>query len=254
MTNLIYSTTVNGRLLLNTLNDSTLEAKIQINTDTGTDDMGGATIVIRFDSTHYYFPSLPVADTNYVFHNFSGGYYSTAFVTKPFSNEIWINIELESNNNGTAVSGLNSWTNIVTLKMKPIGNPLLGTINFNMNSPFFAIYDGNNSSMWNNGDFSQISSTEDDSELPKGFSLSQNFPNPFNPSTKIRYTLQEESQVKIAVYNLLGEMIHELVNNKIAAGSHELTFKGEGLSSGTYLYCLEVNNKFIGTRKMILLK
>ena len=254
MTNLLYSTTVNGRLVLNTFNDSTLEAKIQINTDTGTDDLGGVTMVVRYDSTQLYFPSTLSPDTDYIFHNFCGGNYSTAFITRPFPNELWLNIELDSNNCGIVVAGLDSWTDVVTLKLKPIGNLPYSIINFVVNSPYAAIYDGDNCSLWKIGDFSLISSIEDKHETLENFSLSQNYPNPFNPSTKIRYMLKEESQVRLVVYNLLGEAIKELVNNKIAAGNHEFTFNSDGLPSGTYIYRLEANSKFMGAKKMVLLK
>ena len=254
MTNLHYSTTVNGRLLINALSDSTLEVQIQINTDTGTDDLGGVTIVVRFDSTKLYFPSTPISDTDYVFHNFSGGNYSTAFITRPFPNELWLNIELDSNNCGTVVAGLASWTDVVTLKIKLIGDLPYSLINFDVNSPYAAIYDGDNLNLWKIGDFSLISSVEDNNEMPAKFSLSQNYPNPFNPSTKIRYMLKDESQVRLVVYNLLGETIKELVNNKIAAGNHEYTFNSDGLPSGTYIYRLEANNEFISAKKMVLLK
>ncbi len=92
------------------------------------------------------------------------------------------------------------------------------------------------------------------SDIPAEYNLAQNYPNPFNPSTKIKFSLKAESEVKLVVYNLLGEMIQELVNNKIAAGNHEYTFNSDGLPSGTYIYRLEANNEFISTRKMMLLK
>ena len=60
--------------------------------------------------------------------------------------------------------------------------------------------------------------------------------------------------MKLVVYNLLGEMIQELINNDIAAGNHEFTFNSDGLPSGSYVYRLEANNKIIGAKKMMLLK
>jgi hypothetical protein len=90
--------------------------------------------------------------------------------------------------------------------------------------------------------------------VPTEHQLSQNYPNPFNPNTNIRFALKSESNVKLVVYNLLGEMIKELVNNKIAAGNHEYTFNSDDLPSGTYLYRLEANNQTIGVKKMTLVK
>jgi len=92
------------------------------------------------------------------------------------------------------------------------------------------------------------------SDVPADYQLLQNYPNPFNPSTKIRYSLKSESDVKLVLYNMLGETIQELFNNKTAAGNHEYTFNGDGLPSGTYVYRLEANNEIIGTKKMILVK
>lgn len=91
-------------------------------------------------------------------------------------------------------------------------------------------------------------------DLPTDYQLLQNYPNPFNPSTKIGFSLKSESDVKLVVYNLLGEMIQELINNKIAAGNHEYTFNSDGLPSGTYVYKLKANNEIIGAKKMMLLK
>lgn len=90
--------------------------------------------------------------------------------------------------------------------------------------------------------------------IPNEYELSQNYPNPFNPNTKIRFALKAESDVKLVVYNLLGETIKELVNNKIAAGHHEYTFNSDDLPSGTYIYRLEANNQTIGVKKMTLVK
>src|SRR4030066_151246 len=75
-----------------------------------------------------------------------------------------------------------------------------------------------------------------------------------NVDPNIRFSLKSESEVKLVVYNLLGEMIQELINNKIAAGNHEYTFNSDGLPSGTYVYRLEANNEVISAKKMMLLK
>lgn len=99
-----------------------------------------------------------------------------------------------------------------------------------------------------------LSTKTHDTDLPTDYQLLQNYPNPFNPSTKIGFSLKSESNVKLVVYNLLGEMIQELINNEIAAGNHEFTFNSDGLPSGSYVYRLEANNKIIGAKKMMLLK
>jgi len=90
-------------------------------------------------------------------------------------------------------------------------------------------------------------------QIPEKFELSQNYPNPFNPSTKIRFNLPEKSNVKLTVYNLLGEKIASLINNELSAGVYEIEFQAKNLSSGMYFYRLETPKQTI-TKKMILSK
>ncbi|MBM4165679.1 MAG: T9SS type A sorting domain-containing protein [Ignavibacteria bacterium] len=89
---------------------------------------------------------------------------------------------------------------------------------------------------------------------PQNFSLEQNFPNPFNPKTVIRYSLSVNSTVTIKVYDILGNEVAMLMNNKEREpGKHEAQFDGTNLSSGIYFYRLTTNN-FSETKKMILQK
>jgi len=85
------------------------------------------------------------------------------------------------------------------------------------------------------------------------FTLKQNYPNPFNPSTKIKYSVPENGNVKLSVYNLVGEEVIVLVNKRVNAGFYEVTFNADNLPSGTYFYRLQAGN-FIQTKKMILMK
>ena len=88
---------------------------------------------------------------------------------------------------------------------------------------------------------------------PAKFELSQNYPNPFNPTTNIRFTLPEAGNVKLAVYNLLGQKVADLVNRSMEAGFHNITFNGSNLTSGIYIYRLEAGNNVM-IRKMQLVK
>jgi len=85
------------------------------------------------------------------------------------------------------------------------------------------------------------------------FELSQNYPNPFNPSTKINYSLPKEGNVKLVVFNSLGQKVAELVNGFQEAGEHNVEFNAINLASGIYFYSLQTNN-YAQTKKMILLK
>ena len=88
---------------------------------------------------------------------------------------------------------------------------------------------------------------------PVTYSLEQNYPNPFNPVTNIKFTIQKSSTVKLIVYNTLGEEIDVLVNKHVQAGSHQITWTPENVSSGVYFYRLSTGD-FSDIRKMILMK
>jgi hypothetical protein len=88
---------------------------------------------------------------------------------------------------------------------------------------------------------------------PAAFSLSQNFPNPFNPSTLIRYQLPGAGPVRLTVYDILGREVATLVDGMQAQGTHEALFDGGGLSSGVYLYRIQTTG-LVQQKKMILQK
>jgi len=92
-------------------------------------------------------------------------------------------------------------------------------------------------------------------EIPSSFSLLQNYPNPFNPVTKIKFDIPQSAfgEVRLIIYNTLGEEVAILVNEKLLPGSYEVEFDGSNFSSGVYFYKLETD-KFIETKRMILLK
>jgi len=93
----------------------------------------------------------------------------------------------------------------------------------------------------------------EDQSLPRHYALRQNHPNPFNPSTVIRYSLQEEGYVSLRVFNILGETVGSLVQERQGAGEYSVTFDATGLGSGVYYYRLE-SGTFVASKKMVLLK
>jgi hypothetical protein len=88
---------------------------------------------------------------------------------------------------------------------------------------------------------------------PRTYALEQNYPNPFNPSTTIQYQLPEEVKVRLEVYDLLGRKVTTLLDNRIPAGYHEVSFDASSLASGLYIYRL-VAGSFSKTRKMMVMK
>ncbi|MCL5030875.1 MAG: T9SS type A sorting domain-containing protein [Bacteroidetes bacterium] len=89
--------------------------------------------------------------------------------------------------------------------------------------------------------------------LPLTYELKQNYPDPFNPSTVISYSIQKEDNVTLKVFNFLGQEVSSLVNKIQTAGSYKIIFNARSISSGVYFYSLRSGN-FIQVKKMVLLK
>lgn len=89
--------------------------------------------------------------------------------------------------------------------------------------------------------------------LPAKFELSQNYPNPFNPSTTIQFSLPKATQLKINIYNMLGELVETLAEGTYEAGYHKVTFNASNFPSGIYIYRIE-SSAFTQVRKMVLIK
>ena len=89
---------------------------------------------------------------------------------------------------------------------------------------------------------------------PSSFYLSNNYPNPFNPSTKISFGLPEQSTASLVIYDITGKVVKEFLRNKqLPAGSYSYSFNASNLSSGIYIYRLQTG-KFTATKKLILMK
>ena len=93
---------------------------------------------------------------------------------------------------------------------------------------------------------------------PTEYKLEQNYPNPFNPSTKIRYSVPQIANskmqnVKLIVYDILGNEIRTIVNEQKEPGYYEIDFNASQLASGVYIYRLQAN-EFVSTKKMMLIK
>lgn len=99
----------------------------------------------------------------------------------------------------------------------------------------------------------EVTYVEESNLTPDNYNLFQNHPNPFNPTTQIRYQLKETSNVKLTVYDMLGAEIETLVNREQPAGTYKVNFNASKLSSGIYFYTIVTEN-FVKTRKMVLIK
>jgi len=94
---------------------------------------------------------------------------------------------------------------------------------------------------------------DDNSLIPSNFALQQNFPNPFNPSTTIKFSIPSESFTTLKVYDVLGNEIEKLVNEYLPAGNYEINFSASSFSSGIYFYRI-TSGSFTAVKKLILLR
>jgi hypothetical protein len=104
-----------------------------------------------------------------------------------------------------------------------------------------------------NGQYAYSDVVEVDVNGPLTFNLEQNYPNPFNPSTSIKYSVPETGNIRLSVFNIVGEEVAVLVDGFTQAGFYEVTFDASNLSTGVYLYKLQSANS-VQTKKMMLLK
>ena len=103
------------------------------------------------------------------------------------------------------------------------------------------------------GTFSYSSNVEIEIVAPSNFALEQNYPNPFNPSTTIRFSIPAETDIRLSVFNALGQEVAEIINSRLKEGYHEINFDAVSLTSGIYFYRLEAD-KFVDVKKMIIIK
>ncbi|MBL1211741.1 MAG: T9SS type A sorting domain-containing protein [Ignavibacteriae bacterium] len=103
------------------------------------------------------------------------------------------------------------------------------------------------------GSFEYSNTIEVDLNVILEYSLEQNYPNPFNPATKINYQIPEDGFVQLIIYDVLGNEVAVLVNEKKIPGIYEVDFDASNITSGVYLYSLRVNH-FVQTNKMVILK
>ena len=268
----ISPTTINGRFTVLNITSSEFAVLLQINTNTGVDDLGGATIVFSFDTTAISFTSNPVKNVDYVSHNFCGGNYSPATLTRPMDNKIWVNVDLPFNNsnNGTVVAGSPEWTDVVTIYFEVVDQNSTINLSWLSTSLFWGIYDADNTTLWETGTFEDLLNFPfpvglSSLTIPKNFKLAQNYPNPFNPSTKIIFTIPYITQsgidgpvpVTLKVYDILGNEVATLVDEQKEPGIYEVEFSTNSgwtnLASGIYIYRIE-SIDFVDTKKMVLIR
>jgi hypothetical protein len=118
---------------------------------------------------------------------------------------------------------------------------------------YTADFDGNMVKKWTNPGLTGIIVVDNGEALISEFELRQNYPNPFNPSTSIPFSLSRTADVKLVIYNVKGQVVKTLVNERLQQGSYEYAFDAAGMASGTYFYRLTFDGK-TQTKRMMLMK
>jgi hypothetical protein len=179
----------------------------------------------------------------------------SGIVTAEVLNNFQVRITVTGTTSKVAGELVNSGGTVVAVNNSTSSNPFIltapsaGTYTVNAGYKNPSLKWGNTSAV--------INVTGIDEELvglrPETFALYNNYPNPFNPSTKIRYAIANTGFTSLKVYSLLGEEVASLINEEKTPGVYEINFDAVNLTSGTYLYKLE-SGDFSQTKKMIILK
>ena len=103
------------------------------------------------------------------------------------------------------------------------------------------------------GEATEMASVSSIAEVPTEYALGANYPNPFNPETRIGYALPESGEVRLEVFDVLGRRVSVLVSRRQEAGRYEVVWDGSGLPSGLYVYRVEAGS-YVSVRTMTLLK
>ena len=199
--------------------------------------------------------------------------------TRHYTGDYYGDVDLALDKYGNAYLTFPSDSEIVTMKYTPAGNEeWIAKYSYGSgttNSPVAIKVDktGNvyvvGTSSWGGQSvftvikYTQITTSLRDTEsgVPSQFVLEQNYPNPFNPSTTIRYSLSSSAQVKLTIYNILGQVVCELANEEQSAGWKEVRWNAKDVASGIYFYKLHAGNlsagsgqSFVEVKKMLLVR
>jgi len=149
-----------------------------------------------------------------------------------------------------------------TLRWNRIDSTVLATMTFRVPPTQFptTVFDSTIQSIFNTGwnvtnppGGVVVSVINNSGIIPTTYNLYQNYPNPFNPSTTIRFDIPKATYTKLIIYDVLGREVMKLIDEKVEAGSYDISWDGSNFASGTYIYKL-VTNDFTDIKKMILVK
>ncbi len=257
----LFATTLNGRFLVVTNNGTDYVVKLQINTDTGIDDLGGATIIFNYNAADLSIPmgtGIQVDNSAYTFHNFTASispFYVAANITSPLSGQLWVNIELGIDNFGTVVDAAPAWMDMVTINFSTINPAGTANLEWQTSSTFFSVFDGDNATKWDIGTFTN----ENSSPLPVELSSFN-----VNAVEGVKAQLQWETATEVNNYGFEIER-SVVVDNAVKDASAPLSMpdkqwekvafvEGHGNSNSPKLYSFTDKNLIGGSKFVYRLK
>lgn len=175
-----------------------------------------------------------------------GSYNDLPDSTSPYTPNTWYEYDLATNQ----VTDSLKWQFIVP--MNPAERPRGIDFSPNGNIAYFGCFGGSGLPLMQKAQ-QAVGIKDEGMVVVNGYTLSQNYPNPFNPSTRINYSLVEKGYVTLKVYDILGNEVATLVDGEKMPGEHSVNFNASKLSSGMYVYQLNVNGVRI-SNKMTLMK
>jgi hypothetical protein len=248
---------------------------------TAVDAIGRTTGVSR-SGNDIYTPRFTILKT-YVYHSdngslgpyaitdslFLGGSIETIAI-HPTTGHVWVATDRRSSRDSTNL--MYTWTPNAFYAWDPVGKALVDSFTVSAWDPgatgplprgaafsptgdtlYVAHFDVATEPVIRRFTLSPVSVRREEGVVPGGFELKQNFPNPFNPSTEIRFSVPASGNTTLIVYDMLGREVRGLVNGHLAAGSYSVTFNAGDLASGTYVYVLKAGSVHM-TKKMVLMK
>lgn len=247
----IFAQIVDGEFLTN-INNNSYEVTIAIKLQSGSGTAGVIQIEFTYNSTALDFPSSPIKNTDYIlFGDFDQ--YVTQNITKPNSNTLRLSLFTLGN---PAPVPIDTGRTLVIKYFLSITDQQ-GTSNLEWTqtdvAPEFLQQNYQIGNWLNlNEPLSNVTGLNNNI-VPSEINLYQNYPNPFNPSTTIRFSLPQQTNLKINIYNMLGQLVETLADGTYEAGYHKVTFNASSLPSCAYIYRLE-SDAFVQVKKMLVLK
>jgi len=238
-----FSTKINGNIY---------EVPLFTNMQSNSGTAGMRTLQFTFNESALSFAPNPTSGNDYELY---GGFtdYASKNITRPLPNNVRVNLLTTSNVTPPLIKLTTSQTIIVNLFFNILSQSQSSNLTWKTTS-IAPVFLQNPYAIGNWLNTNTILRVENEEEvIPQNSELFQNYPNPFNPNTTIKFSLSKQTQLKINLYNMLGELVQIITEGLYEPGYHKVTLEANDISSGTYIYHLE-SNEFTQSKKLILLK